>query len=138
MFSTRTRLLGVAALLLASTALAAEPKPPVDPKLLGPWHTVSIDGDALFLIVHGAELDFDASGAFTTRIRFTDGSTEVKTGHYTLDGTRIELSIPSMKTTESATYAIEGKDLVFHDASFGVTIKVARGKATDPTGHDLF
>ncbi len=126
-------------LLLASVpARAADSPAATDPHLVGAWHSVSIDGDALFFIVHGVEVDFDADGSFTAHIRFTDGETETKTGRYVVHGDHMELSIPSMKATESTTYKIEGKELVFHDESFGITIKVARGKAKDDSGHDLF
>lgn len=136
----RLVILAVATALFANTTLvqAAKPTPTVDPRLVGAWHTVSIDGDALFFIVHGVEVDFEADGNFTARIRFTDGSTETKKGHYVLHGNHVELSIPSMKAKESATYQIEGNDLKFHDPSFGITIEVARGKAKDDKGHDLF
>lgn len=131
-------LAAVLAVAAVSGAVAAPPTPTVDPRLVGAWHTVSIDGDALFFIVHGVEIDFDANGTFTARIRFTDGQTETKKGHYVLRGDQIEFSIPSLKAKETATYTIEGRDLRFHDPSFGVTIEVARGKAQDSSGHDLF
>ncbi len=128
----------VLAVAAVSGANAAPPTPTVDPHLVGAWHTVSIDGDALFFIVHGVEIDFDENGSFTARIRFTDGQTETKKGHYVVHGDQIEFSIPSLKAKETATYSIEGRDLRFHDPSFGVTIEVARGKAQDSSGHDLF
>jgi len=123
--------------LLGPPASAAPSGPDIDPRLVGPWHTVSIDGDALFLVIHGVELDFEKNGTFTARIRFTDGQTETKRGTYALDGDRIDFSIPSLGK-ESGTYEIKGKDLSFHDTSFGVTVKVAKGKAQDSSGHDLF
>ncbi len=128
----------VAVLVATGPAHGAEPTPSADPRLVGPWHTVSIDGDALFFIVHGAEVDFDKDGSFTARIRFTDGETETKKGRYVLHGDHIELSIPSMKAKESLTYEIDGKNLEFHDESFGVKITVARGKAQHASGDDLF
>ena len=126
------------AVLLAAAGPPTHAALAVDPRMVGAWHTVSIDGDALFFIVHGVELDFGKDGQFTARIRFTDGETETKKGVFKLDGDHIELSIPSMKAKESATYTIKGSDLIFHDKSFGVTIKVAKGKAQDGSGHDLF
>jgi len=128
----------LALLLPLSSGFAATPTPAIDPRLVGPWHTVSIDGDALFFIVHGAEVDFDADGTFTARIRFTDGQTEEKKGRYVLHGDHLELSIPAMKAKESLTYEIDGNELELHDASFGIAIKIARGKARDSSGHDLF
>ncbi|MDG2308273.1 MAG: hypothetical protein P8R42_27155 [Candidatus Binatia bacterium] len=132
----------IAALLLAvplTTAVRSiQAAPAGDPRLVGAWHTVSVDGDALFFIVHGAELDFSKDGQFTARIRFTDGETETKKGVFKIDGDHIELSIPAMKAKESATYTIQGNDLVFHDKSFGITIKISKGKAQDDSGHDLF
>lgn len=106
--------------------------------LVGAWHTVSIDGDALFFIVHGVEVDFRENGTFDAHIRFTDGSTETKTGTFKAKGGDIDLRIPSMKAKERGTYKIDDHVLTFHDPSFGITIELDRGKAKDSSGHELF
>lgn len=110
----------------------------MDERLLGPWHTVNIGGDALFLVIRGVELDFDKGGNFTAHVRFTDGQTETAKGTFQIDGDRIEFRVPQLKGKESATYKIDGDKLSFHDDSFGVTITIARGKAKSDSGLDLF
>lgn len=106
--------------------------------LVGAWHTVSIDGDALFFVVHGIEVDLRADGTFDAHIRFTDGETESKTGTYRVKGDQIALRVPSLHAREHATYSIVDHKLVFHDPSFDITLKLARGKAKDESGDDLF
>lgn len=107
-------------------------------ELVGAWHTASIDGDALFFVVQGVEVDFRRNGTFVAHIRYTDGSTETKNGTFEIHAGDLDLQVPSMQAKERGTFEIKDHVLTFHDASFGVTIELDRGKAMNAAGDSLF
>ena len=134
----RPVLLTLVLLIAIPIATAGARADEANPKLVGFWHSVSIDGDALFFVVHGFQLDVHENGTFKVHVRFTDGETKTETGTFRLDGDAIELRIPSIDAKEHGTYSIEGDTLRFHDPSFGVSVRLARGKAKDSSGDELF
>lgn len=136
--SRRPVLLALVLLIAVTSAALGARTDEVNPKLIGSWHSVSIDGDALFFVVHGFQLDVHENGTFEVHIRFTDGETKTETGTFRLDGHDIQLRIPSIDAKEHGTYSIEGDTLRFHDPSFGVSVRLARGKAKDSSGDELF
>ena len=113
---------------------------PIPADILGSWHSTSIDGDALFLVVYSFQVDFLADGHFHAHVAFTDGQSRKVKGNYRVEaGNRLVFDLPKTKMSESVTYSFKTKDLVrVEDSSYGVRIDLNRGRAKKKSGDDWF
>ena len=125
---------------LAGEHEEASAKLPVPANLVGSWHSASIDGDALFLVVYGFQVDFFEGGEFHAHVAFTDGQKREIKGLYRIEpGNKMVFEVPKSKLREVVKFSFKGKDkLRIEDPSYGVRIFVNRGKAKKKSGDDWF
>lgn len=133
--------LGVALLLcaLAGPAPAADDAESLPADLLGSWHSTSIDGDALFLIVSSFQVDLEAGGTFRAHVAFTDGEKKAFPGTWEpVSANEVKLTIHGVGK-ETVSWKRTGPDtLRLSDPSFGVHFDLRRGHARKPSGARWF
>jgi hypothetical protein len=117
-------------LLAVATGAATAAKPASSAGLAGTtWHTVRVEGDALFFFVKEIGIRFENSGRFVAAVRFIDGQQKSRSGTYrlTAPGTLL-VTIDGSETPKQVKFRRRGADLIVQDTAFGVTAKMVRGK----------
>ena len=109
-------------------------------ELLGSWHSKSVHGDGLFLVLWGFQVDLFADGTFAAHVAFTDGEKKTFKGSFHMKpGNLISMSVVGVKLHEDVHYTLVTTDLVkFRVASADVRFELTRGKAKDKSGLHLF
>jgi hypothetical protein len=125
----------VAACLLCVVPLALGGARAVDPSsqaggLAGTtWHTVRIEGEALFFVIREVGVRFEDGGRFAAAVRFIDGQQQSRTGTYRVPapGTLV-VTIEGLGKPKQVAYRRQGIDLIVHDRVHDVTVRLAPGK----------
>lgn len=119
----------VAGVLAVGAAREATPAAPGDRLVGTTWHTVRIDGDALFFFIKDVGIRFEDQGRFVAAVRFIDGQQTSKTGTYRVvkPGT-IGLTIEGLGKAKQVQFRRQGKDLIVQDRAYDVTVRLAPGK----------
>jgi hypothetical protein len=93
------------------------------------WHTVRIDGEALFFVVREVGIRFEDGGRFAAAVRFIDGQQQSRTGTYRVPapGTLV-LAIEGLGKPKQLKFRRQGPDLVVRDHAYDVTVRLAPGK----------
>jgi hypothetical protein len=94
------------------------------------WHTVHIDGDALFFFVEELGVRFEKGGRFAARVRFVDRQQTVKMGTYRVEGGTIIVTIDGGKP-KTIEYWTDHGNLIVRDKAYDVTARLAPGKMED-------
>ena len=118
------------AMLGLLVALAATPAAPAVDELAGTtWHTVRIDGDALFFVIRDVGVRFEDGGRFVAAVRFLDGQQTSRTGTYRLvRADTLVVTVDGLGKPKTLSLRRQGKDLVVQDKAFDVTVRLAPGK----------
>ena len=95
------------------------------------WHTVHIDGDALFFLIDELGVRFEKDGRFVARVRFVDGQYARKTGTYRVEDATIFVTIDGVAKPKEIQYWTDGDYLIARDKAYDVTVKLAPGKMED-------
>jgi hypothetical protein len=96
---------------------------------VGTWHTVSIDGDCLFLIIREVRLTLQADGRFLASVQFRDDSLKSMTGSFQVKPDHLLLfHSPSAGQDGMLRYQMQdqGRKLHVHDEKFSVTVDLTR------------
>ena len=119
----------VAGMLAVGAAREATPAAPGDGLVGTTWHTVRIDGDALFFFIKDVGIRFEDQGRFVAAVRFIDGQQTSKTGTYRVvkPGT-IGLTIEGLGKAKELQFRRQGRDLIVQDRAYDVTVRLAPGK----------
>jgi hypothetical protein len=119
----------VAGMLAVGSAREATPAAPGDGLVGTTWHTVRIDGDALFFVIKDVGIRFEDQGRFVAAVRFIDGQQTSKTGTYRVvkPGT-IGLTIEGLGKAKELQFRRQGRDLIVQDKAYDVTVRLAPGK----------
>jgi len=119
----------VAGMLAVGAAREATPAAPGDRLAGTTWHTVRIDGDALFFVIKDVGIRFEDQGRFVAAVRFIDRQQTSKTGTYRVvkPGT-IGLTIEGLGKAKQVQFRRQGKDLIVQDRAYDVTVRLAPGK----------
>jgi hypothetical protein len=93
------------------------------------WHTVRIDGEAMFFVVHEVGVRFESGGRFAAGVRFIDGQQQSRTGTYRVPspGTLV-LTIEGLGKPKELKFQRQGADLIVRDHAYDVTVRLAPGK----------
>jgi len=94
------------------------------------WHTVHIDGDALFFLIDELGVRFERDGRVAARVRFIDGQHSIKTGTYRIEGQTMIVTIDGGKPKEIEYWTDRG-DLIVRDKVYDVTARLTPGKMED-------
>jgi len=129
MMTWRVITMVVAGMLAVGAAREATPAAPGDGLVGTTWHTVRIDGDALFFFIKGVGIRFEDQGRFVAAVRFIDGQQTSKTGTYRVmkPGT-ILLTIEGLGNAKQVQFRRQGPDLIGQDRAYDVTVRLAPGK----------
>jgi len=129
MMTWRVITMVVAGMLAVAAAREATPAAPGDGLVGTPWHTVRIDGDAMFFFIKAVGIRFEDQGRFVAAVRFIDGQQTSKTGTYRVvkPGT-IGLTIEGLGKAKQVQFRRQGKDLIVQDRAYDVTVRLAPGK----------
>ena len=93
------------------------------------WHTVRIDGDALFFFIREVGLRFEDNGRFVAAVRLIDGQQESRKGTYRVAGPgTLQVTIDGLGKPKQVTFRRQGADLIVRDHAFDVTVRLAPGK----------
>ena len=119
----------VAGMLAVGAAREATPAAPGGGLVGTTWHTVRIDGDALFFFIKDVGIRFEDQGRFVAAVRFIDGQQTSKTGTYRVvkPGT-IGLTIEGLGNAKQVQFRRQGPDLIVQDRAYDVTVRLAPGK----------
>ena len=119
----------VAGMLAVGAAREATPAAPGDGLVGTTWHTVRIDGDALFFVIKDVGIRFEDQGRFVAAVRFIDGQQTSKKGTYRVmkPGT-ILLTIEGLGNAKQVQFRRQGPDLIVQDRAYDVTVRLAPGK----------
>jgi hypothetical protein len=119
----------VAGMLAVVAAREATPAAPGDGLVGTTWHTVRIDGDALFFVIKDVGIRFEDQGRFVAAVRFIDRQQTSKTGTYRVvkPGT-ILLTIEGLGNAKQVQFRRQGPDLIVQDRAYDVTVRLAPGK----------
>ena len=119
----------VAGMLAVVAAREATPAAPGDGLVGTTWHTVRIDGDALFFVIKDVGVRFEDQGRFVAAVRFIDRQQTAKTGTYRVvkPGT-ILLTIEGLGNAKQVQFRRRGRDLIVRDHAYDVTVRLAPGK----------
>ena len=119
----------VASVFFLGAARDASPADARDGLVGTTWHTVRIDGDALFFVIKDVGIRFEDQGRFVAAVRFIDGQQTSKTGTYRLvkPGT-ILLTIEGLGNAKQVQFRRQGPDLIGQDRAYDVTVRLAPGK----------
>ena len=119
----------VAGMLAVGAAREATPAAPGDGLVGTTWHTVRIDGDALFFVIKDVGIRFEDQGRFVAAVRFIDGQQTSKTGTYrVLKPGTIGLTIEGLGKAKEIQFRRQGRDLIVRDRAYDVTVRLAPGK----------
>ena len=129
MMTWRVITMVVAGMLAVGAAREATPAAPGDGLMGTTWHTVRIDGDALFFVIKDVGIRFEDQGRFVAAVRFIDGQQTSKTGTYRVvkPGT-IGLTIEGLGKAKELQFRRQGRDLIVKDLAYDVTVRLAPGK----------
>ena len=129
MMTWRVITMVVAGMLAVGAAREATPAAPGDGLMGTTWHTVRIDGDALFFFIKDVGIRFEDQGRFVAAVRFIDGQQTSKTGTYRIvkPGT-IGLTIEGLGKAKELQFRRQGRDLIVKDLAYDVTVRLAPGK----------
>ena len=129
MMTWRVITMVVAGVLAVGAAREATPAAPGDGLVGTTWHTVRIDGDALFFVIRDVGIRFEDQGRFVAAVRFIDGQQTSKTGTYRVvkPGT-ILLTIEGLGNAKQVQFRRQGRDLIVQDRAYDVTVRLAPGK----------
>jgi hypothetical protein len=94
------------------------------------WHTVHIDGDALFFFIEELGVRFEKDGRFAARVRFLDRQQTLKTGTYRVEGGTVTVTIDGGKPKRIEYWTDHG-NLIVRDKAYDVTARLAPGKMED-------
>lgn len=116
-------------MLLTTTAREVDSASAGDSLAGTTWHTVRIDGDALFFFIRDVGIRFEQGGRFTAAVRFIDGQQGSRTGSYQIvkPGTAL-LSIDGLGKPKPIQFRRQGKDLIIQDRAYDVKVRLAPGK----------
>ena len=119
----------MAGMLAVVAAREATPAAPGDGLVGTTWHTVRIDGDALFFVIKDVGIRFEDQGRFVAAVRFIDGQQTSKTGTYRVvkPGT-ILLTIEGLGNAKQVQFRRQGPDLIVQDRAYDVSVRLAPGK----------
>jgi len=119
----------VAGMLAVGAVREATPAAPGDGLVGTTWHTVRIDGDALFFVIKDVGIRFEDQGRFAAAVRFIDGQQTSKTGTYrVLKPGTIGLTIEGLGKAKEVQFRRQGRDLIVQDRAYDVTVRLAPGK----------
>ena len=119
----------VAGMIAVGAAREATPAAPGDGLVGTTWHTVRIDGDALFFVIKDVGIRFEDQGRFVAAVRFIDGQQTSKTGTYrVLKPGMIGLTIEGLGKAKELQFRRQGRDLIVQDKAYDVTVRLAPGK----------
>ena len=129
MMTWRVITMVVAGMLAVGAAREATPAAPGDGLVGTTWHTVRIDGDALFFVIKDVGIRFEDQGRFVAAVRFIDGQQKSKTGTYRVvkPGT-IGLTIEGLGKAKELRFRRQGQDLIVQDRAYDVAVRLAPGK----------
>ena len=129
MMTWRVITMVVAGMLAVGAAREATPAAPGDGLVGTTWHTVRIDGDALFFVIKDVGIRFEDQGRFVAAVRFIDGQQTSKTGTYRVvkPGT-IGLTIEGLGKAKEVQFRRQGRDLIVQYRAYDVTVRLAPGK----------
>ena len=129
MMTWRVITMVVAGMLAVGAAREATPAAPGDGLVGTTWHTVRIDGDALFFVIKDVGIRFEDQGRFVAAVRFIDRQQTAKTGTYRVvkPGT-ILLTIEGLGNAKQVQFRRQGPDLIVQDRAYDVTVRLAPGK----------
>jgi hypothetical protein len=129
MMTWRVITMVVAGMLAVGAAREATPAAPGDGLVGTTWHTVRIDGDALFFFIKDVGIRFEDQGRFVAAVRFIDGQQTSKMGTYRVvkPGT-IGLTIEGLGNAKQVQFRRQGRDLIVKDRAYDVTVRLAPGK----------
>jgi hypothetical protein len=129
MMTWRVITMVVAGMLAVGAAREATPAAPGDGLAGTTWHTVRIDGDALFFVIKDVGIRFEDQRRFVAAVRFIDGQQTSKTGTYrVLKPGTILLTIEGLGKAKEAQFRRQGRDLIVQDRAYDVTVRLAPGK----------
>jgi hypothetical protein len=118
-----------ASVLVLSAASEVSPADPRDGLAGTTWHTVRIDGDALFFFVKDVGVRFEDNARFVAAVRFIDGQQKSRTGTYrVVKADTLLLAIDGLGKPKELRFSRHGKDLIVQDRAYGVTVRLAPGK----------
>jgi hypothetical protein len=129
MMTWRVITMVVAGMLAVGAAGEATPAAPGEGLVGTTWHTVRIDGDALFFFIRDVGIRFEDQGRFVAAVRFVDGQQTSKTGTYRVvkPGT-VLLTIEGFGNAKDLRFRRQGRDLIVQDRAYDVTVRLAPGK----------
>lgn len=129
MMTRRVITMVVAGMLAVGAVREATPAAPGDGLVGTTWHTVRIDGDALFFVIKDVGIRFEDQGRFVAAVRFIDRQQTSKTGTYRVvkPGT-ILLTIEGLGNAKQVQFRRQGRDLIVQDRAYDVTVRLAPGK----------
>ena len=129
MMTWRVITMVVAGMLAVGAAREATPAAPGDGLVGTTWHTVRIDGDALFFVIKDVGIRFEDQGRFVAAVRFIDRQQTSKTGTYRVvkPGT-ILLTMEGLGNAKQVQFRRQGPDLIVQDRAYDVTVRLAPGK----------
>jgi hypothetical protein len=124
----------VSLFLCSPQSNAASHTPPtkkgdVPAALVGTWHTESIDGDCLFLIIREFRVTLHADSRFVASVRLRDDSTESMSGTFqVLPDKTLAFHATDKKQHTRIQYRLEDKGLKLKvkDPKFGVTVEMKK------------
>ena len=117
------------ALLLLTAVPRADSAAPKDALAGTTWHTVRIDGDALFFVIKDVGVRFEDGGRFVAAVRYIDGQQTTRTGTYRLVKPGIaRVAIDGLGSPKELRFRRQGRDLIIQDPAFDVTVRLAPGK----------
>jgi len=112
-----------------SSASRAAEKSHVPPGLVGTWHTESIDGDCLFLIIREFRVTLHEDNRFLATVRLRDDSTESMSGTFqVLPDKTLAFQAKDKSQHTRIHYRLEdkGQKLKVKDPKFGVTVEMKK------------
>ena len=119
----------LASVLFLGAARDASPADARDGLVGTTWHTVRIDGDALFFVIRDVGIRFEDQGRFVAAVRFVDGQQTSKTGTYrVVKPGSILLTIEGLGKAKELQFRRQGQDLIVQDRAYHVTVRLAPGK----------
>ena len=129
MMTWRVITMVVAGMLAVGAAREATPAATGDGLVGTTWHTVRIDGEALFFFIKDVGIRFEDQGRFVAAVRFIDGQQTSKTGTYRVvkPGT-IGLTIEGLGNAKQVQFRRQGPDLIVQDRAYDVTVRLAPGR----------
>ncbi len=94
------------------------------------WHTVHVDGDALFFLIDEIGVRFEKDGRFAARVRYVDGQQAIKTGTYRVEGHTMIVTVNGGRPKRIEYWTDHG-NLIVRDKAYDVTARLTPGKMED-------